>query len=105
MRAQRKEADPVQTVPAIDAAPVESVTPVSLNASHPVSAGDPPVSPALLLREQLAARLAAPEVGTTAGAADGAEVKLPMALRVATIVTLSVALWGGIALSATKLLT
>ena len=105
MSAQRKLADPALIAPA-EAPPVERVTPVDYQ-SPPPSTGDHPISPAILLQEQLAARLAGAEVGTTqrVEAVDAPEVKLPMAVRIVTIVALSLALWGGIVLTAVKVLT
>ncbi len=100
MQAQRKLADPAHTASPVDAAPVESVDYVVPQLGN----GDLPTSPAIVLQAQLAARLA----GATAdaqGVAVAPEYKLPMALRIATIVTLSMALWGGIVLVAVKVIT
>jgi hypothetical protein len=106
MQAQRKRADPALTTPPTQAATVERVTPVDYQ-SPPAVDGSLPTSPAILLQEQLAARLAEAQAGTaqTQDMVDAPEVKLPMALRIATIVTLSLALWGGIFFTAVKVLT
>ncbi len=106
MQAQRKPADAALTTPPVQAAPVERVTPVDYQ-SPPAADGGLPISPAVLLQEQLAARLAGAQAGTaqTQDTVDAPEVKLPMALRIATIVTLSLTLWGGIFFTAVKILT
>jgi hypothetical protein len=106
MQALRKPADPLLTTPPAQAATVERVTPVDYQ-SPPAADSGLPTSPAILLQEQLAARFAGAQAGTaqTQGIRDAPEVKLPMALRIATIVTLSLALWGGIFFTAVKALT
>lgn len=105
MGAQRKLVDPVVTAPPAEASPVEDRAPFDHQAR--VTDGDVPTSPAILLQEQLAARLAE----TTAGAAvveaetEAPEAKWPMALRIVTIVGLSGLLWGGVFLAAMAILT
>jgi hypothetical protein len=106
MQALRKPADPVLTTPPAQAATVERVTPVDYQ-SAPAADGSLPTSPAILLQEQLAARLAGAQADTaqTLDMVGAPEVKLPMALRIATIVALSLVLWGGIFFTAVKTLT
>ncbi|MEO5494558.1 MAG: hypothetical protein ABIR08_11110 [Sphingomonas sp.] len=106
MGAQRKLADPALTATPAEAGASERVTPVDYQ-SPPAGTGDHPVSPAILLQEQLAARLAGADAGEAPaqGVVDAPEVKLPMALRIVTIIALSLALWGGIVLTAAAVLT
>ena len=105
MSAQRKLTDSAAIAPRDDAAPVEHVT--SVDYETPPLAGDLPISPAILLQEQLAARIAEANAGTAA-TPDVAEVrgaKWPMALRIVTILALSLTLWGGIFLATVAVLT
>jgi len=107
MGAQRKLADPALTVPLENAAPVERAAQVDYQSPRTAD-GALPASPAILLQEQLAARLAETTAGPTEtrGVADVAEVKKwPMPLRIATIVGLSLALWGGVFFAAVAVLT
>jgi len=102
MGAQRKLAEPALTAPLEDAAPI-AVTAPEPELRRPAG-GDVPTSPAILLQEQLAARLAQTEGG--AGQVDQADgQKWPMAARIATIVGLSMALWGGIFLATVAIIT
>lgn len=101
MGAQRKLAEPTPATPLEDAAPVERAD----YRSPRTAGGELPTSPAVLLQEQLAARIAEASTGP-AEAADTVEVrKWPMPLRIATIVGLSVALWGGIFLATAAIVT
>lgn len=105
MGAQRKLVDPVVTAPPAEAPSVEDHAPFDHQAR--VADGDVPMSPAILLQEQLAARLAETTAGAVVGEAEieVPEVKWPMALRIATIVGLSGLLWGGVFLVAMAILT
>lgn len=99
MQPRRKQDDWVEAAFPAEAVSVEYATPVKHDSEH--RADDLPASPALLLQEQLAARLAGSTPVTTEAhdAIQSLEVKLPMVMRVATILGLSVALWGGIYLA------
>ena len=98
MQAQRKPADP-----ALTASPAEErVAPVDYQSP---TSGDYAASPAVLLQEQLAARIAAAGPAQAQDMTGAPEYKLPMALRVVTIVALSLILWAGIVLSAVAVLT
>lgn len=104
MGAQRKLVDPVHSEPLADTAVV--ATPVDYETPRNAD-GTIPASPAILLQERLAARLAE-TTAATADVLDEAGVtqpKLPMAWRVATILGLSVGLWGGVILAAFAILT
>lgn len=105
MGAQRKLVDPVVTAPPVEAPSVEDQAPFDHQVR--VTDGDVPTSPAILLQERLAARLAETSAGAAVGGADieVPEVKWPMALRIATIVGLSGVLWGGVFLAVRALLT
>ena len=73
----------------------------------PVGA-EQPASPARLLREELAMRLgelATPHVTGAGAAALAVETKWPVPARIATILAISMALWGGIYLALTRLIT
>lgn len=100
MQAQRKLADAAPTASPIDDGVADELR-------LPRIDGSVPASPALLLQEQLAARLAQVEAiaAEPQHAAIAQVAKLPMALRIATIVGLSLALWGGVFLVAVAALT
>ncbi len=100
MAAQRKPVDQALTAPLEDTAPVERVVPVDYQSPRTAD-GELPTSPAILLQEQLAARIAGAE--RAQDAVNG--TKWPMPLRIATIVGLSLALWGGIFFGAVAVLT
>ena len=106
MQAQRKLADPAPIAPLEDVAPVDGVVAPEREMRQPADEGFP-TSPAILLQEQLAARLAQSEAEAVEaqGAVDTGETKWPMPLRIAAIVGLSLALWGGIFLTTVMLLT
>lgn len=100
MVAQRKLADPASVAPMEDAAPVERAPQADYHSPRAPD-GSLPTSPAILLQEQLAARIARSEpVRDTAGVK-----KWPMPLRIVTIVGLSLGLWAGIVLTAVAVLT
>ena len=94
MGAQRKLADPAPTAPLENAAPADYQSPRTAE-------GAIPNSPAILLQEQLAARIAGTE--QVQGVAE--VTKWPMPLRIATIVGLSLALWAGVVLTAAVIIT
>ncbi|MBS0479492.1 MAG: hypothetical protein JSR79_09345 [Proteobacteria bacterium] len=100
MGAQSKLADPALTPPLADAAPNERSSTADYQSPRNAD-GEIPASPAILLQEHLAARIAG--AGQTRAAADAA--KWPMPLRIATIVGLSAALWAGIVMVAAAVLT
>lgn len=106
MQAQRKLADPAPITLLEDVAPVDGVMAPEREMRQP-SHDDLPTSPAILLQEQLAARLAQTEATTVEaqGAGDAGETKWPMPLRIVAIVGLSLALWGCIFLTTVMLLT
>ena len=103
MSAQRKLADPAHAVPRDDAAPVDR-TQQSDYRSPRTADGELPTSPAILLQEQLAARVAGVGPVNDSGAVHEVR-KWPMPLRIATIVGLSVALWGVVVVTAVKIIT
>lgn len=104
MQAQRKLADPALTQALVDA-PMERGADADFR--PPAADGDRAMSPALALQAQLAARLAQVEAiaAEPHDALDAPEPKLPMALRVATIMGLSALLWGGFGVAAVTVLT
>lgn len=84
-----------------------SETWVYRGSSAPTGA-EQPASPARLLREELAMRLGelAMPTGTDTGAAVLAvETKWPVPARIATILAISLALWGGIYLAVMRIIT
>lgn len=107
MQPLRKQSDPAITTPPMDGALDRRAVPVDDDLVFDAD-GDAPVSPALLLRQHLAQRLAEaapssqPEAPAATELADG---KWPMAMRVMTIVTISLALWSGIFLVAANIIT
>ena len=106
MSALRKPADSATTAPREDATPVERVETADYQSPRTAD-GELPTSPAILLQEQLAARVAgSARVAQVQGRGDAREAgKWPMPLRIATIVGLSVALWGGIVITAIAVIT
>ncbi|QDZ08047.1 hypothetical protein FPZ24_11605 [Sphingomonas panacisoli] len=98
MSAQRKLVDPAPTTPVEDAVQADYQSPRTAD-------GELPMSPAVLLQEQLAARIADANVNPVEAQAAAEDRRWPMPLRIATIVGLSLALWGGIVLTAVKIIT
>jgi len=96
MGAQRKLADPAPTAPLDDATPVDRAPPADYQSPRTAD-GALPNSPAILLQEQLAARLTGADL--EAQNTPAAE-KWPMPARIVTIVGLSLGLWGGIVAAA-----
>ncbi|MBN8808863.1 MAG: hypothetical protein J0I47_11625 [Sphingomonas sp.] len=73
---------------------------------HQPAVREPIASPARMLHQELQLRmgdLAAPGMPASSGGA--IEAKLPMPARIATIVTISGLLWGGIYLALARLIT
>ncbi len=102
MSAVRKPAD---AAPQEHAAPVERVESADYQSPR-TSDGELPTSPAVLLQEQLAARVAGVGIVQVQGESDTHEVrKWPMPLRIAAILGLSLALWGGIVFAAVAIIT
>ncbi|MBN8814159.1 MAG: hypothetical protein J0J06_01775 [Sphingomonas sp.] len=100
MAAQRKLVDQNLTaspegIALVERAPMEDYrSPRALD-------GTLPTSPAIVLQEELAARIS----GGEAVLESGDVKKWPMPLRIATIVGLSLALWAGVVLGAVVIIT
>ena len=105
MQPLRKPSDPALTPAPAESASSDYAIPVD---EYLVYDGNLPISPALLLRQQLAARLAEAAASGQPAASVAAELvdgKWPMAMRLMTIVTISLALWTGIILTTLSLTT
>ncbi len=99
MAAQRKLVDQNLTASPEGIAPVERA-PMEDYRSPRAPDGTLPTSPAILLQEELAARIAGGEA-----VLEGDVKKWPMPLRLATIVGRSLALWAGVVLTAVAIIT